>query len=43
MQGAQGVQIFIGAENELFGMTGCSMVVAPYQTGDEERPRAARS
>src|SRR5690606_16531738 len=37
VQGAQGVQIFIGAENELFGMTGCSMVVAPYQTGDEER------
>ncbi len=27
---AEGVQIFIGAENELFGLAGCSMVVAPY-------------
>ena len=42
MQGAQGVQIFIGAENELFGMTGCSMVVAPYQTGDEDRPKGGK-
>jgi heat-inducible transcriptional repressor len=28
---AQGVQIFIGAENELFGVSGCSMVIAPYR------------
>jgi heat-inducible transcriptional repressor len=28
---AQGVQIFIGAENELFGVAGCSMVIAPYR------------
>lgn len=28
---AQGVQIFIGSENGLFNMAGCSMVVAPYQ------------
>lgn len=27
---ADGVQIFIGAENELFGLAGCSMIVAPY-------------
>src|SRR3546814_3196527 len=27
---AQGVQIFIGAENELFGLAGCSMIIAPY-------------
>lgn len=27
---ADGVRIFIGAENELFGLTGCSMVVAPF-------------
>ena len=27
---AEGVQIFIGAENELFGMAGCSLIVAPY-------------
>jgi len=30
-EGAEGVQIFIGSENELFGLTGCSMVVAPYR------------
>ena len=42
VQGAQGVQIFIGAENQLFGMTGCSMVVAPYETADEERPSGGR-
>ena len=29
---ADGVQIFIGAENELFGMAGCSMIIAPYST-----------
>lgn len=27
---ADGVQIFIGAENELFGLAGCSMIIAPY-------------
>ncbi len=27
---ADGVQIFIGLENELFGVTGCSVIVAPY-------------
>lgn len=32
---AQGVQIFIGAENDLFGVTGCSMIVAPYQDSRE--------
>ena len=31
---ADGMQIFIGAENKLFGMSGCSMVVAPYGTGN---------
>ncbi|MCM0021024.1 MAG: heat-inducible transcriptional repressor HrcA, partial [Tagaea sp.] len=29
-QAAQGVQIFIGAQNELFGLSGCSTVIAPY-------------
>ena len=24
------MQIFIGAESELFGLAGCSMIVAPY-------------
>ena len=33
---AQGVQIFIGAENELFGLTGCSMIIAPYANGSQE-------
>lgn len=32
---AQGVQIFIGAENELFGLTGCSMIIAPYTDGSK--------
>ncbi|MDA8013985.1 MAG: heat-inducible transcriptional repressor HrcA [Alphaproteobacteria bacterium] len=27
---AEGVQIFIGAENELFSLAGCAMIVAPY-------------
>ena len=27
---AGGVQIFIGADNDLFTMTGCTMIVAPY-------------
>lgn len=33
---AEGVQIFIGAENALFGLTGCSMVVAPYANSREQ-------
>jgi heat-inducible transcriptional repressor len=28
---AEGVQIYIGSENELFGLAGCSMVIAPYR------------
>ena len=28
---AEGVQIFIGAQPELFGLSGCSMIRAPYQ------------
>jgi heat-inducible transcriptional repressor len=27
---AEGVQIFIGAENELFSVSGCALIVAPY-------------
>ena len=34
-QTADGVQIFIGAESDLFGATGCSMVVAPYRDARE--------
>ena len=33
-QNASGVQIFIGAETELFGLTDCSLVVAPYHAGE---------
>lgn len=33
---ADGVQIFIGAQNELFGMAGCSMVVAPFSNSREQ-------
>lgn len=29
-EGAEGVQIFFGAENELFNVAGCSMIVAPF-------------
>ncbi|GEO81460.1 heat-inducible transcriptional repressor HrcA [Pararhodospirillum oryzae] len=33
---AEGVQIFIGAENALFSVSGCSMIVAPYQNSRDE-------
>jgi heat-inducible transcriptional repressor len=32
----EGVQIFIGAENRLFGVAGLSMVIAPYQNSREQ-------
>jgi heat-inducible transcriptional repressor len=32
----EGVQIFIGAENRLFGVAGCSMVIASYQNSREQ-------
>ncbi len=32
----EGVQIYIGAENPLFGVSGCSMIVAPYQNSREQ-------
>jgi len=32
----QGVQIFIGADNPLFGVAGCSMIVAPYTNSSEQ-------
>ncbi len=32
---ADGVQIYIGAENELFSLAGCSVVFAPYRDGQE--------
>jgi heat-inducible transcriptional repressor len=33
---AEGVQIFIGADNDLFSMAGCSMIVAPYANTREQ-------
>ncbi|MBB4265285.1 heat-inducible transcriptional repressor [Roseospira visakhapatnamensis] len=36
VNGAEGVQIFIGAENDLFTLAGCSMIVAPYQNSRRE-------
>jgi heat-inducible transcriptional repressor len=35
-EGGEGVQIFIGAENELFNHAGCSMIIAPYMNGREQ-------
>lgn len=32
---AEGVRIFIGADNELFSLAGCSMVVAPFANTSE--------
>lgn len=33
---ADGVQIYIGSENELFALSGCSMIMAPYRNSDEK-------
>ena len=33
---ATGVQIFIGAENELFSHTGCSMIISPYKNTEQK-------
>jgi len=33
---ADGVQIFIGASNTLFNLTGCSVIVSPYQNSREQ-------
>jgi heat-inducible transcriptional repressor len=33
---AEGVQIFIGAENELFGLAGCSAVISPYRDSQHQ-------
>ena len=34
-QSAKSMQIFIGAENQLFNLSGCTMIVAPYTAGAE--------
>ena len=33
---AEGVQIFIGAESELFTLAGASMIIAPYANSEEK-------
>ena len=33
---ADGLQIFIGLENQLFSETGCSMVLAPYHNSERK-------
>ena len=33
---AEGIQIFIGSGNQLFNITGCSMIVAPYKNTSEK-------
>ena len=33
---AEGVQIFIGAESELFGLAGCSVIIAPYNNSQQQ-------
>ena len=33
---AEGVQIYIGSENELFALSGCSMIMAPYRNSKEK-------
>ena len=35
-EGAQGVQIFIGADNELFSLAGCSVIIAPFSNSEEK-------
>ena len=33
---AEGVQIFIGADNDLFNLSGCSFIVAPYKSNQNQ-------
>jgi len=33
---AEGVQVFIGAQNELFALSGCSVIISPYKNRDEQ-------
>ena len=35
-QGGEGVRIFIGSENKLFSLTGCSLIVAPFQNSRQQ-------
>jgi len=33
---AEGLQIFIGSENNLFGLTGCSTIISPFKNKNKE-------
>ena len=33
---AEGVQIFIGSENNLFSLSGCSMIVKPFNSDKQQ-------
>jgi heat-inducible transcriptional repressor len=33
---AEGVQIFIGSDNQLFGLAGCSLIVRPYRNSNQQ-------
>ena len=33
---AEGIQIFIGSENSLFGMSGCSTIISPFRNKDKQ-------
>ena len=35
-QTAEGMQIYIGSENNLFGLTGCSTIISPFKNQDKE-------
>ncbi|MBX7145772.1 MAG: heat-inducible transcriptional repressor HrcA [Alphaproteobacteria bacterium] len=35
-ESAEGVQIFIGSENEFFDLAGCSLVIAPYRNNQKK-------
>lgn len=35
-ENADGIQIYIGSENKLFDLAGCSMITAPYRNSDEK-------
>ena len=33
---AEGLQIFIGSENNLFGLTDCSTIISPFRNKEKE-------
>ena len=35
-QGGEGVRIFIGSENKLFSLTGCTLIMAPFQNSRQQ-------